>query len=373
MNIEELMQMTQQREASDLILTPGVPPILRIDKKLVFTQLPLVSPAQIDELLLPLLDEPKKEEFRRNLGLNFIYSISGWGRFRVNLFKQRGSTVAVIRRFHFQLPSIEELLLPEPVLKYFCGLKEGLVLVTGPSGGGKSTTLACMIRMLNDAEAFHIITVEENIEYLFKHNKSVIEQRSIPHDSPSFSCAIKESLYQSPDVVVVGEILDAETLRQILRVAESGILVLATFHTATTSDTIDRLINFFPGEESQVRLQLTLVLRGVFSQQLIPMYQKQGVVPAWEVLNINERIKPLIREGSIQQINNVIETGAKFGMQSMDQTLLNLYNKKLISKEDCQLRLRYRTIDGLAQKGDYLSAEKKQESAEDADSYNPNF
>ena len=359
MDIEELMQMTKEREASDLILTAGSPPVLRIDKKLVSTKLTSLSPKQIDDLIIPLLDKDKKERFGKSSELSFIHSMSGWGRFRVTLFKQRGSTAVTIRRFPYQLASVEELHLPEAILRHFCGLNDGLVLVTGPAGGGKSTTLACMVRMINDSDALHIITLEDPIECLFKHGRGVIEQRAIPYDSPSFSYALKEILRQTPDVVVVGEMRDPETLRHTLRVAESGILVLATFHTASASDTLNRLINFFPREEEQLRLQLSLVLRGVFSQQLIPMHQKHGVIAAWEVLIVNERVAPLIREGNIQQIDNVIETSSKFGMQSMDQNLLNLYNRKLISKDELLLRLRHRGPETLAEKEDFLSAEEE--------------
>jgi twitching motility protein PilT len=372
MKIDELIQLTKNQGASDLILTAGVPPILRIDKKLVFTQLPALSPVQIDELLTPIMDEPKKEKFNKKLELSFIYSVTGWGRFRVNIFKQRGSTAATIRRFPYQLPSVEELYLPAATLRHFCCVRDGLVMVTGPAGGGKSTTLACLLRIINDSDSLHIITLEDPIEYLFKHNKSVVEQRSIPDDSPSFADSLKEILRQTPDVVVVGEIRDPETLRHTLRVAESGTLVLATFHTATASDTLNRIINFFPREEEQIRMQLSLILRGIFSQQLIPMYQKQGLVPAWEALIVNERVTPLIREGNIQQIDNVIVTSSKFGMQSMDQTLLSLYNRKLISREDLLLRLRHADAESLTSgKEDFLSEEDSR-SESDVDTYNPN-
>lgn len=371
MEIEELMRMTKKRGASDLILTSGSPPVLRIDKKLVSSKLGVLSPSQIESLLVPLMDEPKKEEFKKTSDISFIYSLSGWGRFRVTLFKQRGSMAVAIRRFPYEFPSVKELRLPEPTLKHFCGLKDGLVLVTGPAGGGKSTTLACMTRMLNETESIHIITLEKPIEYLFKHNKSVIEQRAILYDSPSFPDALKEILRQSPDVVIVGEIDEPETLRHTLRLAESGILVLATFHTATASDTLNRLINFLPREEEQTKLQLSLVLRGVLSQQLIPVYQKPGVVPAWEVLIVNERVMSIIRQGAIQQIDNVIETSFKMGMQSMDKCLVDLYKRKLISKTDLLLRLRHRGTEVLEQK-DFLSAEDQKPQA-DSDSYNPEF
>ncbi len=372
MQIDELIRLTKNQGASDLILTAGVPPVLRIDKKLVFSQLPALSPEQIDELLSPIMDEQKREKFHKRLELSFIYSVSGWGRFRVNIFKQRGTTAATIRRFPYQLPSAEELYLPDATLRHFASVRDGLVLITGPAGGGKSTTLACLLRIINDNDSLHIITLEDPIEYLFKHNKSVIEQRSIPDDSPSFGESLKEILRQSPDVVAVGEIRDAETLRHTLRVAESGTLVLATFHTATASDTLNRIINFFPKEEEQIRMQLSLILRGVFSQQLIPLYQKQGLVPAWEALIINERVAPLIREGNIQQVDNVIVTSSKFGMQSMDQTLISLYNRKLISREDLMLRLRHMTMEGLAADKENSLDEEDSRLESDADTYNPN-
>ena len=340
MNIEELLQITEERGASDLILTVGSPPALRIDKELSFMQLGALSPDDIDNLINPLLDEGQKEDFKKLSEVGFIYSLPGWGRFRITLFKQRGSTAVAIRRVPYRLPELKELHLPEAPLKYFCSLQEGLVLVTGPTGNGKSTTLASMIRILNNECSYHIITVEEPIEYLFKHNKSIVEQRSIPYDAPSFGVALKEALRQNPDVVIVGEIRDSETMRLTLRLAESGILTMATFHTPTAVETINRILNFFPGEEEQIRRQLSLVLRGVFSQQLIPLEQKKGLIPIWEMLIVNERVATLIREGNIHQIGNVIETGSKLGMQSMDQSLLSLYQRKLISKKDFLLRIK---------------------------------
>ncbi len=349
MDIDELLRIIKERKASDLILTAGSPPMLRIDKKLVSTQLSLLSSKEIDDLLNPLLDEEKKEKFRKTSGISFIHSVSGLGRFRITVFKQRGSAAVTIRRFPYEFPSIEELHLPGATLRQFCNFRDGLVLITGPAGSGKSTTLTCMLRMINENDSVHIVTLEEPIEYLLKHDKSVIEQRSIPEDSSSFAYALEEVLRQSPDVVVVGEIRDPETLRHTLRVAESGVLVMATFHTATALDTLNRLVTFFPKEEEQTRLQLSLTLRAIFSQQLIPMYQQQGLIPAWEALIVNSRVAPIIKEGSIQQVDNVIETSSKFGMQSMDQSLLSLYDRKLISKENLILRLRHRGAEALAE------------------------
>lgn len=372
MDIEELMRMTKERGASDLILTAGSTPILRIDKKLVSTKLSSLSPKQIDDLVFPLLDKEKKEKFDKCFELSFIYSMTGWGRFRITIFKQRGSTAVTIRRFPYELPSVGGLHLPEATLRHFCELKDGLVLVTGPAGGGKSTTLACMIRIINNRDAVHIITLEEPIEYLFRHGKGVVEQRAIPYDTLSFSSALEEILRQTPDVVVVGEIRNPEILRDTLRVAESGILVLATFHTASASDTLNRLINFFPGEEVQTRLQLSLVLRGVFSQLLIPIHQKQGLIPAWEILIVNERVAPIIREGNIEQIDNVIVTSAKFGMRSMDQNLLDLYKRKLISKDDLLLRLRHTGPEEVSQEEGFLSEEEEMPQ-QDSDTYHSEF
>ena len=340
MNIEELLHMTVERGASDLLLSVGSPPVLRIDKELVFTKLDSISPEGINSLIEPILEEGKKADFRKSSEMSFIYSLPGWGRFRITLFRQRGSTAAAVRRVPSQLPSLEELNLPEGVLRSFCSLKDGLVLVTGPTGGGKSTTLAAMVRMLNDEYPYHIVSIEEPIEYLFKHNKSIVEQRDIPYDTPSFSVALSEVLRQNADVVVVGEIIDPQTLRATLRIAESGILTMATFHTPTAAETLNRLLNFFPGEEAQIQRQLSLVLRGIFSQQLIALFQKSGLVPAWEVLLVNERIATLLRDGNIHQINNVIETGSKMGMQSMAQSLISLYERKLISKKDLLLRIK---------------------------------
>jgi len=340
MHIEELLQMTVERDASDLILTVGSPPVLRIDKELVFTQLEILSPEKIDQLIEPVLDDSQKAQFNKFSELSFIYSLSGCGRFRITAFKQRGSKALAIRRVPSQLPSFEELNLPEKTLRDFSILKDGLVLITGPAGGGKSTTLASIIKILNDEASYHIITVEEPIEYLFKHNKSIIEQRDIPYDSPSFSVALDDALRQNPDVIVVGEVREPQTLRATLRIAESGILVLATFHTPTATETLNRLLNFFPGEEHQIQRQLSMVLRGIFSQQLVPLFQKKGLIPAWEVLIVDERVATLLREGNIHQIDNVIETSAKAGMQSMSQSLISLYQRNLISKKEFISRIK---------------------------------
>ena len=343
MNIDELLHMTVERGASDLILTVGSPPALRIDKQLVFTKLESFSPEGIRNLIEPILEEDKKEDFKKSSELSFIHSLSGWGRFRITLFRQRGSLAVAVRRVPSELPSLEQLNLPEGILKSFCSLKDGLILVTGPTGGGKSTTLASMVRILNDEYPYHIVSIEEPIEYLFKHNKSIVEQRDIPYDAPSFSVALTEVLRQNADVLVVGEIIDPQTLRSTLRIAESGILAMATFHTPTATETLNRLLNFFPGEEVQMQRQLSLVLRGIFSQQLIPLFQKSGVIPAWEVLIVSERVATLLRDGNIHQINNVIETGSKAGMQSMTQSLISLYERKLISQKELLLRIKDRT------------------------------
>ena len=341
MSIEELLQMMVERDATDLILTVGSSPVLRIGKKLIFTQLESLSPKKIEELIEPLIGKEKKDEFKSSLSeLNFSYSLTGWGRFRVTLFKQRSSIAVAVRRITANIPSIKELNLPEMPLRLFSSLKDGLVLVTGPAGGGKSTTLGTMTQILNDEYSYHIVSIEDPIEYLFKHNKSIVEQRSVPDDVPSFSVALEEVLRQNPDVVIVGEIKNPQTMRSTLRIAESGILVLATFHTPTVSETINRILNFFPGEESAIQRQLSMILRGVFSQQLIPVAGKNGLIPAWEVLIVNEKVDKLIREGAIHQIDNVIGTSSKSGMQSMDQSLINLFERKLISKQDLLLRIK---------------------------------
>ena len=346
MHIDELLRMSKERQAVDIILTVGCPPVLRIDKKLSFTQLPSLSKEEINDLLQPLLDNRMKEVFEKNQQLSFIYSLSGWGRFRISIFKQRDCLAAAIRRFPFEIPNLEELNLPVPTLTNFCNLRDGLVLITGPVGSGKTTTLASMLDLINKTKSMHIITLEDPVEYIFNHNKCVFEQRFIGYDCPNITLALKEIMHQNPDIVVIGEIHDAQTIRETLRIAEAGVLVFATFHTPTAKDTINRIINFFPGEEKEIQFQLSMVMRGVFSQQLIPRYQQSGLVPAWETLVVNERVVPIIREGTTQQIDTVIETSSKYGMCSMDQSLTNLYNKKLISKSDYIARLRSKEVYG---------------------------
>lgn len=341
MDIEELLRMTEERDASDLFLTAGAPPVLRIHTLLQPTELESLSPHKIRELVGQLLDENRKKRFEEEREACFMYELPGWARFRVTIFSQRGSLAAAIRRFPYKVPSIEELNLPKEVLQNFCSLRSGLILVTGSTGSGKSTTLATMINMINESFPYHIITIEDPVEYIFLHKKSIVEQRSIPEDALSFSIALRNILRQSPDVLMIGEMRDRETVSTAITAAETGVLVLSTLHTSTASETVNRIINFFPPDEQvQVRIQVASVLKGVFSQQLIPSSTRKGVVPAWEVLIGLDKVANVIREGSLHQLDNIIETSFKDGMQSMDQTLLNLFKRKLITQEELLRRIR---------------------------------
>lgn len=333
MDILELVQYAVKNNASDLHLTVGVPPMLRINGELVKLSDRILFSADTEELVKQVLNEKQIKELKGKGQIDTSYSRSGIGRFRVNAYKQRGSYGMAIRIIPLVVPTIDQLGLPH-IIKDLSRLKRGLILVTGPTGSGKSTTLASMVNLINEETKCHIITLEDPIEYLHKHNKSIVNQREIGTDANSFSDALRAALRQDPDVILVGEMRDLDTISIALTAAETGHLVLSTLHTIGAAKTIDRIIDVFPPyQQQQIRIQISSVIQAIISQQLVPKANGKGRVAAVEVMIATPAIRNLIREEKTHQIENSIQTGGKIGMKTMDNSLLELYNKGIITRD----------------------------------------
>lgn len=333
MDIIELVQYAVENNASDLHLTVGVPPILRINGELKKFNDRILLSNDTEKLVSQVLDEKQIKELNEKGQIDTSYSKPGIGRFRVNVYKQRGSYGMAIRVIPLEVPTIDQLGLP-PIIKEISRLKRGLILVTGPTGSGKSTTLASMVNLINEENKCHIITLEDPIEYLHRHNKSIVNQREIGTDTNSYSDALRAALRQDPDVILVGEMRDLDTISIALTAAETGHLVLSTLHTIGAAKTIDRIIDVFPPyQQQQIRVQFSSVIQAIISQQLIPKANGEGRVAAVEIMIATPAIRNLIREEKIHQIENSIQTGGKIGMKTMDNSLLELYNKGIITKD----------------------------------------
>jgi twitching motility protein PilT len=333
--IDEIAKAAVEMRSSDIHITAGVPPTIRADGKLVpIPGYPPMTPKDTQALIYSFMNEKQKKTFEEKKELDFSFGIKGIGRFRVNVFYQRGTVAAALRRIPYEIKPMEELGLI-PKVKDLCHLSMGLVLVTGPTGSGKTTTLASMIDYINTNFPHHIITIEDPIEYIYQHKKSVIAQREAGTDTDSFALALKSALREDPDVILVGEMRDLETIRAALTAAETGHLVFGTLHTNTAVQTINRIINVFPVEEQdQIRTELSFVLQGVISQRLLPKIGG-GRVLIHEVLVPNTAIRNLIRENKIHQIYGLMQTGqAESGMQTMNQSLIKALRNKLITPED---------------------------------------
>jgi len=332
MEMLDLLHRTIEAEASDLLITVGVPPVLRVEGEIVKMNLPALSPKDCQDLIYAMLNEKQIARLEDNRELDFTYDVPGLSRFRVNVHFQRSSVAASIRTIRRDVPSFKELHLPS-VLPKFCDLDHGFVLVTGRAASGKSTTLASMVDYINGKRNSHVITVEDPIEFLYAHKKGVIEQREVGNDTMSFVNALKYVLRQNPDVVMIGEMRDLETITAAVTAAETGHLVLGTLHTIDASQTIDRIIDVFPpAQQQQIRYQLATTLEGIVAQQLLPK-RGGGLIVACEILVATTAVRNLIREGNTHQIDVLIETGSKYGMQTMDQALLKLFKEGLITKE----------------------------------------
>jgi len=320
--IEELLQLMVERGASDLHLTVGVPPQIRIDEKLVPTEYEVLTPESCRELVYSMLSESRIKRFEQEKELDFSFGLEGLGRFRVNVFMQKGFVAAAIRLIPFKIGTFEELGLPRVVRK-LVKLQKGLVLVTGATGSGKSTTLAAMIDAINEERPCHIITIEDPIEYVHPHKKAIVNQREVGADTYSFNNALKYVLREDPDVILIGEMRDLETIKAAL----------------TSAETINRIIDVFPShQQEQVRVQLSFVLQAIIAQQLIPRADGKGRVLAAEVLVATPAVRALIRENKVHQIYSIMQTSAQLGMQTMNQALAVLYQRHLITYEDALSR-----------------------------------
>lgn len=332
-NIDELLKITLDLNASDLHITTGVPPIVRVDGKLKALEYPKLLPNNTREIIYSILTQEQRDVLERHWEYDFSYSLPGKGRFRVNVYFQRGSISAAFRTIPVRIPTVEELKLPA-VTSEFSLKPRGFVVVTGPTGSGKSTTLAALINIINETRNCHIITIEDPIEFLHPHKRSIINQREVGTDTKSFSSALKYSLRQDPDVILIGEMRDLETIQTALTAAETGHLVFATLHTVDAPQTIDRIIDVFPPhQQQQVRIQLSGCLQGIIAQQLLPMKNGAGRVVAVEIMVATAGIRNLIREGKTHQLYTAIQTGQKYGMQTLDMALADLVKRGWISFE----------------------------------------
>lgn len=341
MNIQQLLDLTIQRRASDLHLSVGFPPILRINGELIpVPGEPSSTPEQIESLVNPLLTNIQKNIFNQALELDFSFEFETKGRFRVNIYKQKGNTAASLRLIPFQIPAIENLGLPSTVTK-LTDLKQGFILVTGPTGHGKSTTLASFINKINQTRAAHVITIEDPIEYVYPAGKSLIEQREMYKDTRSWGNALRAALREDPDVVLVGEMRDLETIASAITIAETGHLVFATLHTNSAAQSVDRIIDVFPEiQQPQIRLQMAATLEAIVSLRLIPTIEP-GRILASEILFATPAVRNIIREGKAYLIDNVIETSAELGMQILEKSLADLVKKGKIT-QDVALRFALR-------------------------------
>lgn len=334
--IELLLEEVIKKKASDLHLQVGLPPMLRIDGELnPVAGADALTEETVEQLVFSVLDEEQKQVLLKDKEFDFSFAFGDLGRFRVNAFHERGNLAAAMRLIPSEILTIEQLGLPQ-VVSTFAEFPRGLVLITGPTGSGKSTTLAALIHKINADRAEHIVTIEDPIEFTHKSHKSVVVQREVHYDTYSFSAALRSSLRQDPDVVLIGEMRDLETIASAITIAETGHLVFATLHTNSASQSIDRMVDVFPPhQQPQVRSQLSNILMAICSQRLVPGIGG-GRVPAAEILVANPAVRNIIREGKTHQLDAVIQTGAEFGMQSMDKTLVSLIHEGKITYEEAR-------------------------------------
>lgn len=339
-SLSDLLKRMVDTGGSDLHITTNSPPRIRVHGELnPCEDLPVLSSAETKQLAYSVLTDAQKHRFEETLELDFSFGIKNIARFRGNLFNQRGATAGVFRVIPFEIKTFEQLQLPN-VLRRLCEKPRGLILVTGPTGSGKSTTLATMLDLINQTRHEHMITIEDPIEFIHPHKKCLVNQREVHSDTQSFANALRAALREDPDVVLIGEMRDLETIEAALRIAETGHLTFGTLHTNSASSTINRIIDVFPAhQQSQIRAQLSLVLEGIMCQALLPKADGKGRAMAMEILVPNPAIRNLIREDKIHQIYSSMQTGQdKFGMQTFNQALCTLYQMKQINLETAMLR-----------------------------------
>jgi len=339
MDILDLLWLMKQKGASDLHIRVPVPPVFRIDGNLVpQTDLPPVTPEYAENVFKQITTPEQREKFYQDKELDFAYGVSKLARFRVNVLQQRGTLSIAFRMIPFEVPTIDELGLPQ-VCKELVLKPRGLILVTGPTGSGKSTTLAAMIHHLNQTLARNVITIEDPIEYLHRNIKCIIAQREVGTDTKSFDQALVHALRHDPDVILVGELRDLETISTAMRAAETGHLVMGTLHTTDAPQTVDRIIDIFPpNQQQQIRLQFSQVIEAVLSQTLLPRASGKGRVAAFEIMIANAAVRNLIREGKTYELHNVMQLSAAEGMQTLDQALADLVRKKLVTLEEAMMK-----------------------------------
>lgn len=342
MLIEEILEQVVEQKGSDLHISSGLPPVIRVDGILKRTDAPPLSPDDVETLLFPMLSNEQRRKLEQDWELDFSYGIQGLSRFRVNFYKDKGNYAAAFRVINSVVPSFETLGLPD-IIRKTAEKPRGLILVTGPTGSGKSTTLASMIDYINTTRSEHILTIEDPIEFVHSSKKSVVHQRELGQDTRSFANALRSALREDPDIILVGEMRDLDTISLALTAAETGHLVFGTLHTSSASQTIDRIIDVFPEmQQQQVRIQLSNSLVAVFAQTLLPRLDpngnKEGRVMAQEIMLVTPAIANLIRESKAAQIYSTIQMNAGAGMQTLEMALKDLYSKKLITLEDALSR-----------------------------------
>lgn len=337
-HIDDLLRAMHEKGASDLHLAVGIPPIIRLDGALIPLPFDKVSPQTSQRLIYDILTDEQIQRFETELELDFSYQLARMARFRVNVYRDKGNVATAFRQIPQKIPTLKDLQLPN-ILEELTRLPRGLVLVTGPTGSGKSTSLAAMINQINLEESKHIITIEDPIEYLHTHRFSVINQREVGQDTKAFKNALRAALREDPDVILVGEMRDLETMQMAVSAAETGHLVFATLHTNSAATSVERIVDSFPGgQQEQVRLQLSNNLQAILCQQLIPRANQPGRVCCMEIMRASPAIRNLIREAKAHQITSMIQTSANLGMTTMDQSLRDLYVRGIITFEEAMNR-----------------------------------
>ncbi len=338
LNLRSLLQEMIDKKASDLHITAGAAPVFRIDGEITRSSEDVVTPDISKQIAYSVLTEDQQKRYENEKELDFSFGIQGLSRFRANVYQQRGVTSVAIRKIPFEILDFKALGLP-PIVKDFSEKRKGLVLITGPTGSGKSTTLASIIDKINSERYAHVITIEDPIEYIHKHKKCIVNQREVKADTETFAMALKHVLRQDPDIILIGEMRDRETMQAALTIAETGHLAFATLHTNSTFESINRIVDNFPAaQQSQIRAQLAFVLDGVVTQQLVPHVSGRGRVLVAEVMVCTPAISAIIRDDKIHQIYGLMQAGQKHGMQTMNQALYRAVTERKIARNEAMMR-----------------------------------